>query len=115
MDPKLSSSEQTTIFERQEAFASVDLVDGKVIPFTNILDKGYRVNLPAWRAGKQLVIQPTFKRSDKKFSGRQTVHTADIATTRSGNERAVNRCKQAGFIKRGIHHRTLLLICFSKY
>ncbi len=98
--------EKTNIFRIQQAFAEQDKVDGEVIPFTNILDKGYRVNLPAWRAGKQLIIQPTFKTSDKKFSGRQTIHTADVATTRSGNERAVNRCKQSGFIKRGMHQRT---------
>ena len=73
------------------------------MPFLNILDKGYRVSLPAWRAGRQLVLQPTFKSSDKRFSGRDTVLTADSATIRSGNERAVYRSKQSGFIKRGIH------------
>ena len=98
--------EKSNIFEKQHEFAASDLVDGAHIPFTNILDKGYRVSLPAWRNGKQLVIQPTFKNSDKKFSARDTVHTANIATTRSGNERAVNRCKLSGYIRRGIHPRS---------
>ena len=30
-----------------------DPVNGKHIPFTKILDKGYRVTLPAWQAGRQ--------------------------------------------------------------
>ena len=77
-----------------------DLVDAVHIAFTNIFDKGYRVILPAWRAGKQEVIQPIFARSDRKFTGRETIHSAWVATDRSGNERAVNRCKQSGYIKR---------------
>ena len=79
-----------------------DLVDAVHIAFTNIFDKGYRVILPAWRAGKQEVIQPIFARSDRKFTGRETIHSASVATDRSGNERAVNRCKLSGFIKRGL-------------
>ena len=94
--------EHTHIFERQEQFAQNDLVEGEIIPFTAVLDKGYRVNLPAWRAGKQQIHQPIFAKSDRKFRGRETIKSADIATDRSGNERAVNRCKESGFIKRGI-------------
>ena len=94
--------EKTNIFQRQNEFAKQDKVDGKHISFTNILDKGYRVNVPAWRAGRQEVIQPTFATSDRKFSGRETIHTADVASTRSGNERGVNRSKQSGYIRRGI-------------
>ena len=90
------------LLDKQNTFAMEDKVDGKIIPFTNILDKGYRVNLPAWRAGRQEVIQPIFAASDRKFSGRETIHTADVATSRSGNERAVNQTKRSGFIKRGI-------------
>ena len=60
------------------------------------------MTLPAWRAGRQEVLQPTFVVSDKRFSGRQTIHTADVATTRSGNERAVKQSKQSGYIRRGI-------------
>ena len=60
------------------------------------------MNLPAWRAGRQQVLQPVFAQSDRKFTGRETIKSAEIATDRSGNERAVNRAKQCGFIKRGI-------------
>ena len=94
--------EHTHIFEKQHSFAKNDLNNGKYIAFTNIFDKGYRVNLPAWRAGRQLVRQPIFKKSDKKFTGRETIHSASIATDRSGNERAVNRCKLSGYIRRGL-------------
>ena len=94
--------EKTKIFEKQDAFAKSDLVHGKLVPFSNILDKGYRVNVPAWRAGRQEIIQPIFATSDRRFSGRDTIHTADVATTRSGNERGVNRSKLSGYIKRGI-------------
>ena len=83
--------EHTRIFEKQEEFARDDLVEGLYIAFTNMLDKGYRVNLPAWRAGRQQIYQPIFAKSDRKFTGRETIRSADIATDRSGNERAVNR------------------------
>ena len=84
-----------------------DLVEGIKITIYNIFDKGYCVNLPAWRAGRQQVSQPTFAKSDKKFTGRQTIQSADIATDRSGNERAVYRCKLSGYIKRGMPKRGL--------
>ena len=103
--------EHTQIFEKQRDFAAKDLVNGKVIPFTNMVDKGYRINLPAWRAGRQLVYQPIFAKSDRKFTGRETIKSAKIATHRSGNERAVNRCKMSGYIKRGLqpHGKTYTL------
>ena len=47
--------EHTQIFEKQEEFVRNDLVDGLYIVFTNMLDKGYCVNLPAWRAGRQQI------------------------------------------------------------
>ena len=98
--------EKTDIFKRQDIFAQSDRINGKVIPFTNILDKGYRVNLPAWRAGRQEVLQPVFVMSDRKFNSRDTIHTADVATTRSGNERGVNQSKRSGFIQRGIRQNS---------
>ena len=70
--------------------------------FTNIFDKGYRVNLAAWRAGKQRVIQPIFARSDRKFSGMETLVSGSVASDRSGNERAVNRAKKSNILKRGL-------------
>ena len=79
--------EKTGIFKVQEEFASVfDMVDEKNIPFCNIVDKGYRINLPAWRAGRQTVIQPMFAKSDSTFTGKQTVVSGSVASDRSGNE-----------------------------
>ena len=94
--------EETGIFKNQEQFAIFDRVDGKLLAFTNIFDKGYRVNLAAWRAGKQRVIQPIFARSDRKFSGMETLVSGSVASDRSGNERAVNRAKKSNVLKRGL-------------
>ena len=94
--------EVTGMFDQQDKFSSHDLVGGKKIPFTNIFDKGYRVMLAAWQAGKQLIQQPTFATSDQKFTANETIRSASIATDRSGNERGVNVQKRSGFIKRGI-------------
>jgi hypothetical protein len=99
--------EHAEIFKRQENFASKDLVVGEdgeegVEPFCNIFDKGYRCILAAYRAGKQECIQPIFAKSDRRFVGDETVVSASVASDRSGNERAVNICKQSGYIKRGL-------------
>ena len=95
--------EKTGIFKVQEEFASVfDMVDGKIILFCNIFDKGCRINLPAWRAGRQTVIQPMFAKSDSTFTGKQTVVSGSVASDRSGNERAVNRAKMSNILKMGL-------------
>ena len=54
------------------------------------------------QAGKQEVIQPNFSKSDERFSARDTIETADRATTRSGNERGVKLSKLSGYLQRGI-------------
>ena len=97
--------------QKQRDFAAEDLVNGKLIPLTNMVDKGYQINLPAWQAGRQLVYQPIFAKSNRKFTGRETIKSAKIATHRSGNERAVNRCKMSGYIKCGLqpHGKSFLL------
>jgi hypothetical protein len=56
---------ETGILELQKIFADND----GALPFTNILDRGYRSTRAAWRQG-QFVLQPTFAKSDKKFSTR---------------------------------------------
>ena len=94
--------ERTNIFKRQRDFAANDLVNNEIQPFANMMDRGYRVTLAAWRTGKQMVLQPSFTESDKKFSAQETLHTAEVATLRSGNERAVGRAKLAGYIKNGL-------------
>jgi hypothetical protein len=68
---------------------SRDLVNGEKAPFTNILDRGHQVVLAAWRQGKQFVLQPTFAKSDTKFTGKETLLSAAVAADRAGNERAV--------------------------
>ena len=93
------------IFRKQHHFAIEDKVDRKHILFTNIFDKGYMVNLPAYRAGRQQVIQPIFTKSDQKFTGKETIQSASFTTNSSGNERAVNCSKLAGYIKRGLIKR----------
>ena len=72
------------------------------IPFTLILDKGYRIVLAAWRAGRQLTLQPDFAKSDRRFTSREVLRSAAVASDRSGNERAVNVAKRAGRISRGL-------------
>ena len=87
----------------QQEFALNDLVNGQVLPFTNIYDKGYRAKMIAWKTGKQRVIQPVWASSDRRFGRNETLLTAVVATDRSGNERAVNVSKRAWFISRGFH------------
>ena len=73
----------------------------KDIKFTNITDKGYRCRMAAWRTGKQLLLQPFFAKADRKFSSKEVLASAKIASHRSGNERAVKVAKRAGKIARG--------------
>jgi hypothetical protein len=70
--------------------------DYTYLPFTLILDKGYRINEVAWKKGKQLVLQPSFARSDRRFTSRETIRNSGIASDRSCNERAVRLSKING-------------------
>ena len=92
----------TEIFKKQQEFSEKDFVNGKILPFHNILDKGYRVSLIAWREGHQTVSQPVFAKSDTRFTGEETITSASVAADRSGNERAVNVCKRSGYLQRGL-------------
>ena len=80
--------------EEQNRFAQKDLVeiDGKrtMVPFTNIYDKGYRAKMVAWREGNQLVLQPVFAKSDRRFTRDETLQSGSVASDRGGNERGVN-------------------------
>ena len=69
----------------------------------NILDRGYRSTRAAWAAG-QLILQPTFAKSDKQLSTIDIVvrfSTSSVAADRSGNERAVRVTKMSAYVKRG--------------
>lgn len=98
--------EKSTILKNQQQFQEKeDLVideKGEAIPFTNILDKGYRIVRLCYRHGKQLCMQPVFAKSDEKFRSDDMLASASVAADRSGNERGVNRCKYSGWIKRGL-------------
>jgi hypothetical protein len=87
------------ILAAQEKFAKADISSS--MPFTNILDKGYRCSVAAWRKG-QYVLQPRFAKSDQQFTTEHLLSSAAIATDRGGNERAVNVCKRAGVLQRGL-------------
>jgi hypothetical protein len=94
-------NERAGYLDEQWEFQKIDLIDGKVLPFTNIYDKGYRARAVCWRKGGQLVAQPIYAKSDQRFKGSDTLISASIAADRGGNERGVNISKRSGVIKRG--------------
>ena len=95
--------ENTDILKRQKEFAENDTKDGeKHIPFTIILDKGYRIIRIAWREGKQTFLQPKFAKSDLQFTSDELHFSGSVAADRSGNERAVRRSKLSSTLKRGL-------------
>ena len=89
------------ILEYQQYFTQSDLADGQLVTFTNVLDKGYRSTVAAWRSGSQLILQPDFASSDRKFRTLEVISSAAIATDCSGNERAVRLSKQSKRLKHG--------------
>ena len=95
--------DKTEIFPTQMHFAeNIDNNYGKLIPFLNIVDKGYRINLPAQRARRQTVIQPVFAKSDTMFSGKDTILSGSVASDCSGNERAVKYAKMSKLLRNGL-------------
>jgi hypothetical protein len=50
-------NEMAGYLDEQWTFQTEDLVDGEVVPFTNVYDKGYHAHAVCWRKGKQLVAQ----------------------------------------------------------
>ena len=78
------------------------MVDGDLVVFLIILDKGYRITQIAYKHGEQLVLQPDLRRSDRAFTRLETIGSACIATHRSGNERQVNRSKLSEEVRRGL-------------
>ena len=94
--------EKSGILSYQELFQKNDATSD--IPFTNILDKGYHCVLAAWRAGGQLLLQPFFAKSDRKFLSHEVLLLGAVAADRSANERAVKQMKLCSMIAHGIHH-----------
>ena len=92
---------RTGILDAQKEFVEKADLGNKDVVFTNITDKGYRCRMAAWRTGKQLLLQPFFAKADRKFSSKEVLASARIASHRSGNERAVKVAKRSGKIARG--------------
>ena len=78
------------------------LVNGKVVRWLNILDRGFHAKHASHKEGGQGTLQPPTSKSDERFTGRTTVYAAFIAHDWSGNERAVNVAKRSALIKRGL-------------
>lgn len=93
--------EESGYLQEQEEFQKRYLVDGEIVRFCNVHDKGYRVRAANERHGNQLTAQPVFGKSDLRFKGRDTLFSASIASDRGGNERTVNVSKRSGYVKRG--------------
>jgi hypothetical protein len=91
--------DETKILSLQQKFSEED--PSSSIPFTNIFDKGYRLTLKCMETGGQLVWQPMFARSDQRYGSSGVNLSAVVASTRSGNERAVKMMKHLWFLKRG--------------
>jgi hypothetical protein len=85
---------KTGILEAQHIFQDED----GGMPFTNVLDHGYRLTRAAWCNG-QFILQPTFAMSDARFTTTGVLHSASIAADRSGNEHAVHVSKMSSFMK----------------
>ena len=87
--------------DEQANFQNRDKVEDKLVPFTNVYDKGYRARAACHGHGKQLVAQPVYAKSDQRFKGSDTLYSASIASDRGGNERGVNVSKRCGIMQRG--------------
>ena len=97
--------EDTKILEKQQLFAESDKSSTK--PFLNVFDKGYQCVLEAKNHGGQFCLQPAFAESERQFKSDAVLYSGAVAVVRSGNERAVNRCKMSWFEEREIRCGTL--------
>ena len=91
-----SELNENRIFSIQRVFHNEDLVNGKVKPFHNILDKSYRVAQSAL-SNNERVIQPIFTKTGHGFSQLNRLCISEIVLDRSGNEQATNVVKRSGF------------------
>jgi hypothetical protein len=73
------------------------------IPFTVVLDRGYRITLEARKEGGHTVMQPVFA-SDRHFTTLEVLISSTISKDRSGNERAVKYSKISDYIKKGLYN-----------
>ena len=77
-------------------------MNGRIVRFLNMLDRGYKAKQASYEQGGQGTLQPPTSRSNERFTDRTTVYAAFIAHNWSGNERAVNVCKRSAMVKRGL-------------
>ena len=77
-------------------------MEDKIIPLANVLDKGYRCTIIMYRHGEQRVLQPISAIKNKRWTDKEALTTASIASVRSENERAVKLLKTSDLIKCGI-------------
>ena len=72
------------------------------VPFSNIFDKRYRLVLAALRSSGQYVLQPYWKKSDRKFTSKELLVSIAVASDRAANKRQVHVTKLSGYLKRGV-------------
>jgi hypothetical protein len=94
--------ERSQILEYQNMYLPLYDDTKKDSTWNIILDKGYRINTAAMRCGKQTIIQPSFARSDRRFTSTEMIRSAAIAADRAGNERAVRYAKMCGYLRSGL-------------
>jgi hypothetical protein len=90
------------VFDTLNEYLRTSPHEDKNIPFTIVLDKGYRVVLDAWNAGGHFVLQPIFAQSDRHFTTDETLLSSTVATDRAGNERAVRYMKISDYVSKGL-------------
>ena len=61
----------------------------------------------------QSCLQPIFAQSDRQFFRNKLLHSASVAVTRSGNERAVKKMKYSWILQRGINNPNFDLSVFD--
>lgn len=52
-----------------------DLVNDRVVPFLNVLDRGYKLTLQARQCGQE-IRQPVFQHRGRRFTGIETLRSA---------------------------------------
>ena len=68
----------TEYFERSGILATQQELGGEK-SFVNIVDKGFRNVVAAWRHGRQMILQPAFAKSDRRFTSYELISSAAIA------------------------------------
>jgi hypothetical protein len=89
--------ERCGLLEAQKQFQQKDTSSN--LPFTSWT----RATEASYLPGGQLLLQPFFAKSDRKFSSEEVLQSAAVASDRSANERAVRVLKRSGVFMDGIH------------